>query len=126
MKMGGRFILFPRNDTKIFIYKGFRKNMGTGFTFCLALNVRKQKKTVPILKLPLQECPLNARKVPLPAFASISFEPRAPSNFRKTRTRESEYRAITTPVFGLFLPPQNHETLIKESEISCNVKYFIL
>ncbi|MCJ7789523.1 MAG: hypothetical protein MUP69_04965 [Candidatus Atribacteria bacterium] len=25
------------------------KNMGSGFTFCLALNVRKQKKTVPIL-----------------------------------------------------------------------------
>jgi len=38
--------------------------MGTGFTFCLALNVRKQKKTVPILKLPLQECPLKARRVP--------------------------------------------------------------
>jgi len=55
---------FRRNDIKTFIYKGFRKNMGTGFTFCLTLNVRKQKKTVPILKLPLQECPLNAPRVP--------------------------------------------------------------
>jgi len=55
------------NDRKTFIYKGFRKNMGTGFTFCLALNVRKQKKTVPILKLPLQECPKYARRVPLNA-----------------------------------------------------------
>jgi hypothetical protein len=59
---------FRRNDIRTFIYKGFRKNIGTGFTFCLALNVRKQKKTVPILKLPLQGCPLNARRVPFFAF----------------------------------------------------------
>jgi hypothetical protein len=36
-----------RNDIKTFICMGFRKNMGTGFTFCLALNARGQKKTVP-------------------------------------------------------------------------------
>jgi hypothetical protein len=68
--------------------------MGTGFTFCLALNARGQKKTVPILKLLLQECPLNARRVPF--FEALIFEK----------------SAITTPVFSLFLPPQNHETII--------------
>ena len=28
--------------------RAFRKKMGTGFTFCLALNAGGQKKTVPI------------------------------------------------------------------------------
>ena len=49
MKMGGQAYFVTRNDTRTFIYKGFRKNMGTGFTFCLTLNARGQKKTVPIL-----------------------------------------------------------------------------
>jgi len=49
----------PRNDIRTFIYKGFRKNMGTGFTFCLALNVGGQKKTVPILKLPTSGMPFK-------------------------------------------------------------------
>ena len=75
--------------------------MGTGFTFCLALNTGGQKKTVPILKLPLQECPKYARRVPLPAFASTSF---GASIFEKL--------AITTPVFSLILPPQKHKTII--------------
>jgi hypothetical protein len=83
-------------DGYLYPYKGFRKNMGTGFTFCLALNVRKQRKTVPILKLPLQECPLNASRVPFFAF-----------QFSKI------WGPIAIPVFGLFLPPQNHETIIK-------------
>jgi len=39
--------------------------MGTGFAFCLVLNAGGQKKTVPTLFFPLQECPFNARKVPL-------------------------------------------------------------
>jgi hypothetical protein len=39
-----------RNDIESFIHKGFIKNMGTGFTFCLALNAGGQKKTVPIFK----------------------------------------------------------------------------
>jgi hypothetical protein len=42
----------------------------------------------------LQEYPLNARRVPF--FGASIFEK----------------LAITTPVFALFLPPQNHETLI--------------
>jgi hypothetical protein len=50
---------------------------------------------------PLQECPKYAPRVPLPAFASTSFEA---SIFEKL--------AITTPVFSLFLPPQSHETII--------------
>jgi hypothetical protein len=55
-------------DGSLYPYKGFRKKMGTGFTFCLALNARGQKKTVPILKLLLQEHLLNARRVPFFAF----------------------------------------------------------
>ena len=44
---GGQAYFAPRNDIKTFIYKGFRKNMGTGFTFCLALNVRKKRRLSP-------------------------------------------------------------------------------
>ena len=39
-----------RNDIKTFICIGFRKNMGTGFTFYLALDAGGQKKTVPAYK----------------------------------------------------------------------------
>ena len=67
---------------------------GEGFTFCLVLNARGQKKTVSILKLTLQECPKNARKG---AFFEASI-------FEKS--------AIRYPVFGVFWPIQDFETII--------------
>jgi len=67
--------------------------MGTDFAFCLALNAGGQKKTVPTIFSP-SGMPFKRTKS---TFFCVSI-------FEKT--------AITTPIFGLFLPFSNHETLI--------------
>jgi len=67
--------------------------MGTGFAFCLTLNAGGQKKTVPII-FPTSGMPLKRTKS---AFFRVSI-------FKKWQ--------FTTPIFGLFSPLPNCETLI--------------
>ena len=78
--------------------------MGTDFAFCLSLNTGAQKKTSPIFYFPKP-------------FIYKALKP--PSGMPLKRTKSTFFRvsifkksAITTPIFDLFSPLPNCETLI--------------